>query len=302
LKRETNFSLQRFRNEAGIWSPLQHKNVLKLLGIAELPGRSMPACLVSPFMKNGHVIRFLKENPTRRRLPLIQGIAEGIAYLHQNSIIHGDLKGSNILVSDTEEPLLCDFGLASLDEGASRADSMSILRAGSYQWMAKELLMAEIPGLAVSRASDIWAFAMVVIEILTTKLPFPDLTHPGMLVVLFGSGRRNRQVRPKRPDMPECSDALWSLLGRCWQDDPKDRPSSAEVLQELRGANQTTTRISRTLGGMLESNPSSLAKVVEYLELKGVSRSDINGNMALVERFICDKEKKGLIPTRSLWQ
>lgn len=111
--------------------------------------------------------------------------------------------------------------------------------------------MAHIPGHKVSPASDIWAFAMVVIEVLfplpvsflkpclkykickmlTTKLPFPDLSNYGMLVIALNPSGRKRAVRPKRPDVPECCDALWNLLGRCWQDNQNDRPSSAEVLQ-----------------------------------------------------------------------
>lgn len=52
-----------------------------------------------------------------------------------------------------------------------------------------------------------------------------------MLVIALDSSGKKRAVRPKRPDVPECSDALWNLLGRCWKDNKNDRPSSAEVLQ-----------------------------------------------------------------------
>ena len=75
---------------------------------------------------------------------------------------------ANILVSDDMQALLCDFGLAYFSgSGADekRSASSTILRAGSYQWMAYELLMSDQPGLIVSKASDIWAFAMVVIEV-----------------------------------------------------------------------------------------------------------------------------------------
>ena len=77
------------------------------------------------------------------------------------------MKG-NILVSDDGQALLSDFELGYFSR--SRPDkrcsaSLAILWAGSYQWMAYELLMSDQPGLIVSKASDIWAFAMVVIEV-----------------------------------------------------------------------------------------------------------------------------------------
>ena len=74
----------------------------------------------------------------------------------------------NILVSDDGQALLSDFELGYFSR--SRPDkrcsaSLAILRAGSYQWMAYELLTTDPSGTKASEASDIWAFAMVVIEV-----------------------------------------------------------------------------------------------------------------------------------------
>lgn len=68
-KVETDIYLKRFQNEAGIWSLLQHKNVLEFLGIADSP--TMPACLVSPLMEKGNVRSYLAHNPRTPRLPLV---------------------------------------------------------------------------------------------------------------------------------------------------------------------------------------------------------------------------------------
>ena len=77
------------------------------------------------------------------------------------------MKG-NILVSDDGQAFLSDFELGYFSRSGldkRRSASLAILRAGSYQWMAYELLMSDQPGVIVSKASDIWAFAMVVIEV-----------------------------------------------------------------------------------------------------------------------------------------
>ena len=73
----------------------------------------------------------------------------------------------NVLISDEGEALLCDFGLAFLndDAGPGRGVSYSLRRAGSKPWMAIELQMEDDPGVRTTVYSDMWAYGMVVIEV-----------------------------------------------------------------------------------------------------------------------------------------
>lgn len=86
----------------------------------------------------------------------------GIEYLHSKGIIHRDIKGANILVTDTGVAKLADFGCSKRLAGLctmSLEESMNILK-GSVPWMAPEV----IKNASYGRSSDIWSFGATVIE------------------------------------------------------------------------------------------------------------------------------------------
>ncbi|KAJ7826973.1 kinase-like domain-containing protein, partial [Mycena olivaceomarginata] len=90
-------ALQEFGHEAIIWRQLSHPNLLPFFGLYYLENR---LCLVSLWMLNGHIIEFLKNAPPDTdHISLILDVAMGVKYLHENCIVHGDLKGMNVLVT-----------------------------------------------------------------------------------------------------------------------------------------------------------------------------------------------------------
>ncbi|KAJ6526554.1 hypothetical protein DFH09DRAFT_1045971 [Mycena vulgaris] len=99
-----------FCREALVWQRLQHKYVLPLIGIDR---ESFPSsfCLVSPWMKHGTVLKYLTEHGRDDLDKMLLQVAEGLSYLHSMNIVHGDLRGTNILVSDDWNACLADFGL-----------------------------------------------------------------------------------------------------------------------------------------------------------------------------------------------
>lgn len=91
--------------------------------------------------------------------PQVIEIAEGLAYLHQSGIIHGDLKGNNALISSGEHILLCDFGLA---KHVTSRTSTSLRGMGSIPWQSPELLQDS--GRRTFQ-SDVYAFGILVYEV-----------------------------------------------------------------------------------------------------------------------------------------
>ncbi|KAJ7290099.1 kinase-like domain-containing protein, partial [Mycena rebaudengoi] len=158
---------RRFCREALVWQRLRHRYIVPLIGIDT---ESFPPalCLVSPWMKNGTVMNYLKgkQGTIRQRIVnrLIREIAQGLAFLHDELVVHGDLRGANILVSNAGNACLTDFGLTVLLD-----TSMSPTRngGGCMRWMAPETLDPNSWGVENQPrmpASDIYAFACVCLE------------------------------------------------------------------------------------------------------------------------------------------
>lgn len=82
-----------------------------------------------------------------------------MTFLHSHKIVHGDLKASNVLVSNVGDPLLSDFGLA---KSASTETSIGLEGQGSVRWQSMELLEKEA---GKTYLSDIWAFGMFIYEV-----------------------------------------------------------------------------------------------------------------------------------------
>ncbi|KAG9026785.1 hypothetical protein FRB95_008494 [Tulasnella sp. JGI-2019a] len=153
------FDGKRISREAAIWPPLRHINVLEFLGVVSM---SDATYLVSPWMELGDLRSFATSRLEFLRLGLgeqnelgyraslyrrfkeqavITGIASGLAYLHTNHVIHGDLKAANILLDDLLQPKICDFGLTK--DSNYHITSKALKGVGTYRWMSPELLKGD---------------------------------------------------------------------------------------------------------------------------------------------------------------
>ncbi|KIM82575.1 hypothetical protein PILCRDRAFT_7939 [Piloderma croceum F 1598] len=199
--------------EAKVWSELHHRNITPLYGICfDLGTRSAP-CLVSPYFKHGNVARYLEEYPGADRMKLVSSDFTWTSNTRRSA--------SNILVNDEHEACLTDFGLARILE-TSGFTTKSV--GGTCRWMAYELVAPCdeeeecIPQVTV--ATDIWAFGMTTLEILSGELPFFQLKYDTAVILSVMRGGR-----PKRETYPTISHTIWTMLEQCWHADPSRRPS-----------------------------------------------------------------------------
>jgi len=151
--------------------------------------------------------------------------------VHSQNLIHGDLRGSNILVTDDWHMALCDFGLTTFSDATAMTQTST--GRGSTRWMAPELLDPDHPQHGKRTfASDVYSFACVCIELYTLNHPFPNLRADPAVVtqVIFGK-------RPSRPNgQPEgwaMLDYLWSLVEKCWDQDASKRPRMSDVVHTI---------------------------------------------------------------------
>ncbi|KAJ7442266.1 kinase-like domain-containing protein [Mycena latifolia] len=228
---------QRFCREALLWQRLQNPFVLPFTGI---DAESFPSflCMVSPFMRHGTILKHLAENGNANVERRLFEIAQGLAYLHSQNIIHGDLRGSNILVDDEWHACLADFGLAVFSDATAATHTSH--HGGSVRWMGPELHYPQSCGLETFQrtfASDVYSFAFVCIELYTGKPPFSDISHDAAVML-----RVMAKERPPRPcdasGREMMSDALWTLVQTCWSHDPAERPSMARVVEIMQDGNE----------------------------------------------------------------
>ncbi|KLO12884.1 kinase-like protein [Schizopora paradoxa] len=233
LKKEKRV-VKKLAREVYIWSKLKHKNVLPLLGCF-LEGDEFPN-LVSEWMVKGTLYDYMPNLPRGVwTVEMACGIAEGLAYLHDNCVVHADLKSPNVLLSRTLEPLLADFGVSHILTGSMSqmcGTSMMNLK-GTSRWMAVELLATDSE-MIPDEKSDVWAFGMVLYELLERTLPFNHLKTDQQIILAISKGQVPESPSSKdRKDLPLSERGLWDICGDCWRKKPELRPSMSEILSDI---------------------------------------------------------------------
>ena len=145
-------------------------------------------------------------------------------YLHQQEIIHRDLKSDNILMDANYYPHICDFGLSKCVNNFLSATMTGAI--GTPIYMAPELFK-EDPHYTTK--VDVFAFAILAYEIITEKVPYNEL---GKKISPFALGHKiMKGYRPKFPnDFPQ---KLKNLIEKCWNQTANERPSFDEIFTKL---------------------------------------------------------------------
>ncbi|KAH7320329.1 kinase-like domain-containing protein [Rhizoctonia solani] len=178
--------------------------------------------MVSPWVENGDLKRFIGCYPKVDRCALCVQVADGVTYLHGRGI-------ANILVSQDRIVKITDFGNAALAEYSlyftSNAGGCSV----SPRWTAPEILEEKTKTTVVG---DIFALGMTILEVITGASPYDEVKD---VVVSTKILNRVRSARPEAhmPTGSKHADRLWSLLTRCWEYDGQDRPTALQVRDEM---------------------------------------------------------------------
>ncbi|KIJ67231.1 hypothetical protein HYDPIDRAFT_148722 [Hydnomerulius pinastri MD-312] len=239
--------LKRLKAEIVAWHRLQHPNIAPLYGVIQSVNT---IAMVSPWCNNGTIMQYIqREDVYPDRLALLMEIASGVSYLHNMKpvVVHGDLKGTNILISDTGAALITDFGLSnvvedlSLTEAGLRAAKLGTsLLAGSTRWMAPELILTlvEDDGMPplITPESDVYSFACVCLEVATGELPYSHRRNDHAVTIDIMRGVKPSRGSPSISKMgltAKQEEAFWDILNRCWDTVPMLRPTMTEVREEL---------------------------------------------------------------------
>ncbi|KAJ7656701.1 kinase-like domain-containing protein [Mycena rosella] len=225
--------LPRVHREALTWVKLHHQYILPLIGIYREPS-SLTLYMVSPWVEGGTTVEHLTDLKSTGTVDVLHvnrllfQIAQGIQYLHSQpeKIVHGDLRGRNVLVAKDGSARIIDFGYS-----RSSVASIHLSRGGgSIRWMAPELVN-DHPSVQTF-ASDVYAFGCLCAELYTLKDPFSNIPHEYRVVRDILQGKR-----PERPtENPLMTDGLWEFVNTCWLEKPAARPSADILVSEMRVA------------------------------------------------------------------
>ncbi|KAF9256247.1 kinase-like protein [Marasmius fiardii PR-910] len=228
---------RRFAREGRIWDSIYNidrgKYILPFYGFGE--GRDSRPFMVSPWQENGNALSYVRENDEKVNYKqMIRGIAEGLKVLHmlmQPPIVHGDIRAENIFINSEGNPLIGDFGLSKMMEDMTNTPfTQSNGVANLYRWFAPEIYIGSG---SVSLSSDIYSFAMTVLELFTHQYPYSKIKHPPEVVLVVARKRPPPQPKEARVIERGLDDDMWKLLIECWDHIPSARPTIEEVLTRL---------------------------------------------------------------------
>ena len=219
----TDTDQERFRIEIKTLARLRHSGIVSIydLGLGDYIYFAMELVDGGLFTDLGPLE--LDTAPLRRLIRASITVAEALAYVHKLGIIHRDLTPRNILLTKTGQPKVMDFGLVHLTE-RSRELTRTGLTLGTPQYMAPEQAKAE----GVDLLTDIYAFGAVLYKAVTGKVPFKADNDQAVLYQhVYGKLVSAKEHNPFIPH--ELSDLIDSMLAK----DPKDRPSSGNIVAEV---------------------------------------------------------------------
>src|SRR6202158_1082086 len=208
--------LARFEREAKVLASLNHPNIATIHGVEEVSGvRALVLELVPGQTLKGPV-------PLDESLRLAAQVADALGAAHEKGITHRDLKPLNVMITPEGVVKVLDFGLAAVgqpsgthggDLSQSPTVTISPTRAGMILGTAAYMSPEQARGQSVDRRSDIWAFGVLLYEMLTGKQLFHGNTVSDILA----------SVLKDEPNLEQVPAKVRPLLRRCLEKEPRKR-------------------------------------------------------------------------------
>ncbi|XP_051979735.1 megakaryocyte-associated tyrosine-protein kinase-like [Xyrauchen texanus] len=208
---------QAFLEETSVMTNLHHKNLVPLLGVILHNG----LYIITELMTKGNLVNFLRSRgrfavSSTQLLRFALDVCEGMEHLESKKLLHRDLAGRNILVSEDVVAKVSDFGLAKISSKATDNSKLPV------KWTAPEALKNK----KFSTHSDVWSYGVLLWEIFSYgRQPYPKMS------VSEVRERVDQGYRMEPPD--ECPPDIYIIMISCWNTEPKKRPSFHKLRDRL---------------------------------------------------------------------
>ncbi|XP_016121422.1 megakaryocyte-associated tyrosine-protein kinase-like, partial [Sinocyclocheilus grahami] len=208
---------QAFLEETSVMTNLHHKNLVRLLGVILHNGLH----IVTELMTKGNLVNFLRSRgrfavSATQLLRFALDVCEGMEHLESKKLLHRDLAGRNILVSEDTVAKVSDFGLAKVSSTATDNSKLPI------KWTAPEALKKK----KFSAQSDVWSYGVLLWEIFSYgRQPYSKMSLSEVRECV------DQGYRMEPPD--GCPPDVYSIMTSCWETEPKRRPSFLKLRERL---------------------------------------------------------------------
>lgn len=208
---------------------LKHPNIVRVLGCNMAQSLEDQPIVVMEFVspKNlQHVLDDAEEKiDFKRRVTFAYEVSIALEYIHENRIVHLDLKPANVLISNDGHCKLADFGCCQIIQERPNTPSRSYL-TGTFAYRAPELLKGGNP----SFKADVFSLGICLWQLWSREIPYKLQNHQ---IVIFRVVACN--LRPEIPEGNDIDNRYRELMTSSWSGDPTDRPSMSEIVNLLKG-------------------------------------------------------------------
>jgi serine/threonine-protein kinase len=218
LGEQGNF-LERFRREAKTVASLSHPHILKIFDYGQYEGM---AYLVMELLSGGSLADLIRKGPLSLETTgrMLDQVASALDFAHQQGIVHRDLKPQNVLLDNTGNTFLADFGIAKIVESEGQLTQSGAVM-GTPAYMSPE----QWSGQVVDSRADVYALGVMLFEMLTGKLPFVGNTPFALMHQhIYETARSVNEVNENVPS------ALAPIVNRALAKNREERFSTAGEL------------------------------------------------------------------------
>ena len=262
--------LKEYCCEIRVLSLCSHPCLLPLRGFTITP----PYAIITKFVCNQSLYNWLYNDDLNlsgtQKTVIAMGVAAGMARLHEQNVIHRDLKSPNVLLDKHMIPKVCDFGISTIAEMGD--DFIKTRRIGTPAWTAPEMFA----GASYSNKVDVYSYGMLLYEMITGERPFKKRNGVEIMKAVV--------ERQERPPMPiHAPYQLKQLIQICWNSNPAKRPSfetiyemfASEKVQFPRTDIEEVRELKKRLDDWKESTTKKLASAVDHgnLDMRGILKS-----------------------------